>query len=320
MSSPPFTQKPYSIDVEREIYQKWLQKCQEESNINRAQNEQKIIDTINDERNLLYRLGNMPDARTPIPSKFNMEYMPSSPKDVSQNNSNRSQSAYPPTVKGTNHSLYTLDGYPRGNYKGFYDNVTNGYGIRRSATEITSSEAYDKVNNPTYDEYKEKQREFLNFNQHTIDDNLRYKGYLFNEKKRLNEIRLQESQRLKELEYQEKMNENESKKVYKDLLDNQLKVKIPSKLGYEYYNNDINSKAVKFKNPQLYTFLPENSFMNRNKLVEINPYSLKQNELGNSMLIHNPIINPVFDYKYNKYLFPRDKSPFQNAAQSALHN
>ncbi|MCQ2818524.1 MAG: hypothetical protein MJ252_14745 [archaeon] len=317
MSASPYLKKPYSLDIEKEIYQKWLQKCQEQTNLSRAQNEQKIVDKINYDRDLLHRLGNMPDARTPIPSKF-MEYMPSS-KDIPKSTTNRSFSAFPSNSNGNSHDLYTLDGYPRGNYKKFYEGNTNGYGIRRNATEITSNEMYDKINNETYDEYKEKQKEFLHFNQNTIDDNIRYKDYLFNEKKRMNDIRLQENQRLKELEYQEKMNENESKKVYRDILDNQLKVKIPSKLGNDYYNKNINDYAIKFRNPQLYTFVPENSFMNRNKLVEINPYSLKQGDLGGSMLPHNPIINPVFDYKYNKYLFPQNKSPFQSVAESTLN-
>ena len=35
----------------------------------------------------------------------------------------------------------------------------------------------------------------------------------------------------------------------------------------------------KFNNPSLYLTTPENSFMNRNKLVEINPYSMKKMEL-----------------------------------------
>lgn len=46
--------------------------------------------------------------------------------------------------------------------------------------------------------------------------------------------------------------------------------------------------------------------MNRNKLVEINPYSMKKMELGDSNLPHNTILNPVFNYKYNKYLFPKE--------------
>lgn len=318
MSNSSYYIKPYSIDIEREIYQKWLKKCQEEASFNRAQDEQKIIDKINDDRNLLNRLENMPDSRTPIPSKFNLEYMPSSQNDIPKYN-HPVYSANPGSIRSSSHDLYTLDGFPRGNYKEFYSNL-NGYGIRRNATDVTNNEIYDKINNTTYDEYKEKQKEFLHYNQGIINDNNRYKDYLFNEKKKLNEQRLIENRRLRELEQQEKMNENESKKVYRDILDNQLKVKIPSKLGKDYYNPDINKRTINFRHPQLYAFVPENSFMNKNKLVEINPYSLKQNELGQSMLVHNPIINPVFDYKYNKYLFPRDKSTLLSAGEKALMN
>ena len=183
--------------------------------------------------------------------------------------------------------------------------------ISRGSTDVTNSSVYDKVNNLSYDEYKEKQKEFLNFNQNTINDNQRYKDYVLNEKKRINEERLKEMQRLKEIEYQERLFENEKKKIYKNLLDDQLKVKIPSKLGQEYYSPQLKDSAVRFSNPQLYLTTPENSFMNRNKLVEINPYSLKQFELGNTSLEHNPTLNPVFNYKYNKYLFPQTESSLQ---------
>ena len=52
-------------------------------------------------------------------------------------------------------------------------------------------------------------------------------------------------------------------------------------------------------------------YLGGNKLDEINPYSLKQSELGNTSLEHNPILNPVFNYKYNKYLFPQTESSLQ---------
>ena len=45
-------------------------------------------------------------------------------------------------------------------------------------------------------------------------------------------------------------------------------------------NNNFNDKAEKLQNPQLYLNTPKLNFINRNKLVEINPYSMKQGELG----------------------------------------
>ena len=294
---------PYSEETEREIYQKWLKKCQEESIMNRQQKEQNIFRKIQSDRDLLYRLGNIPPVET---NKLaSPEYMPR------QLPVSKSVGIFPSSEDKYTH--YTIDGFPRRNFKEFYvqPNKMNGYGISRGSTDVTNSSVYDKVNNLSYDEYKEKQKEFLNFNQHTINDNQRYKDYVLNEKKRINEERIKEMQRLKELEYQERLFENEKKKIYKNLLDDQLKVKIPSKLGQEYYNPQIKDSAVRFCNPQLYLTTPENSFMNRNKLVEINPYSLKQSELGNTSLEHNPILNPVFNYKYNKYLFPQTESSLQ---------
>ena len=35
------------------------------------------------------------------------------------------------------------------------------------------------MNNGTYDEYKAKQQEFLNFNVNKANDNIRYKDYIF---------------------------------------------------------------------------------------------------------------------------------------------
>ena len=136
----------------------------------------------------------------------------------------------------------------------------------------------------------------------------------------MGEERMKENERIRQLEYEEKLYEDEKKRVYKNLLDNQVKVKIPSKIGSLFYSNDFKDNVVKFNNPSLYLTTPENSFMNRNKLVEINPYSMKKGELGNSALEHNPILNPVFNYKYNKYLFPRANSSlsFKSIGQNVL--
>ena len=136
----------------------------------------------------------------------------------------------------------------------------------------------------------------------------------------MGEERMKENERIRQLEYEEKLYEDEKKKVYKNLLDNQVKVKIPSKIGSLYYSHDFKDNVVKFHDPSLYLNTPENGFMNRNKLVEINPYSMKKGELGNSDLEHNPILNPVFNYKYNKYLFPRNNNlnTFQKIGENVL--
>ena len=121
------------------------------------------------------------------------------------------------------------------------------------------------------------------------------------------EKRIEESQRLSQLEKQEKFFENERKKLYKDYLDRQVHQQIPIKLSMENYdeNNIINSQTS-FKNMQLYDTVPHYSTINKSKFVEVNPYCSKNYDLGRSNLENNPILNPMFNYNYNKYLF--DKS------------
>jgi hypothetical protein len=298
--SPDITlQRQNSPEFEREIYEKWLKKCKEDANYSRQASEQNNFDRIKFEREVLNRVGNIPD---PEKTKLYTPYM--QPNSDGKNNYYNSPQGKKREFENE-YDLYTLDGFPRHNYAQFYE---NGYGIKRGGSDITNLLKYERMNNGTYDEYKAKQQEFLNFNVNKANDNIRYKDYILSEKKKMGEERLKENERIRQLELEERLYEDEKKRVYKNLLDNQVKVKIPSKIGGLYYSNDFKDNAIKFKNPSLYLTTPQNNFINRNKLVEINPYSMKKMELGDSDLNHNTILNPVFNYKYNKYLFPKENS------------
>ena len=302
-NSPNITQqRQNSPEHEREIYEKWLKKCQEDANYSRQASEQNNFNRIKFGREVLQRVGQIPD---PEKTKLYTPYMNySTDGNNIQNLKNKNNYKRDLRLENENeYELYTIDGFPRKNFLKFYE---NGYGISRGATDITNLEKYDKINNDTYDEYRAKQQEILNYNIGKANDNIRYKDYILSEKKKMVEERLKENERIKKLEMEERLYEDEKKKVYKNLLDNQVKVKIPSKIGSLYYSHDFTDTAVKFKEPALYLTTPQNNFMNRNKLVEINPYSMKNMELGNSNLPHNTILNPVFNYKYNKYLFPKE--------------
>ena len=299
-------QRATSPEFEREIYEKWLKKCQEDASYNRMASEQNNFARLKFGREVLNRVGQIPD---PEYAKLYTPYMQGGDGAQEKKVSAYEQNIYNRRKNENEYDLYTLDGYPRHNYAKFYKNFNqNGYGIRRGSTDITNLAKFEKINNGTYDEYKAKQQEILNFNVNKANDNLRYKDYILGEKKRMGEERMKENERIKALLEEERLYEEEKKRVYKNLLDNQVKVKIPSKIGSLFYSENFKDNVVKFNNPSLYLTTPENSFMNRNKLVEINPYSLKNNELGDTNLEHNPILNPVFNYKYNKYLFPRVNS------------
>ena len=69
-------------------------------------------------------------------------------------------------------------GFQRHNYAHFYEKNMNGYGIKRGSTDITNLEKFERIINGTYDEYKAKQQEILNFNVNKAQDNLRYRDYI----------------------------------------------------------------------------------------------------------------------------------------------
>ena len=308
--SPQLTQQRISSpEFERLIYEKWLKKCQEDASYNRKASELNNFARIKFGREVLNRTGQVPN---PEYAKLYTPYMQGEKGKNFDDISAYEQNIYQRRNNENEYDMYTLDGYPRHNYAKLYqknqNTKINGYGVSRGSTDITNLAKFERINNGTYDEYKAKQQEILNFNMNKANDNLRYKDYILGEKKRMGEERLKENERIKALEHEERIYEEEKKRVYKNLLDNQVKVKIPSKIGSLFYSENFKDNVVKFNNPSLYLTTPENSFMNRNKLVEINPYSLKKHELGGSDLEHNPILNPVFNYKYNKYLFPRVNS------------
>ena len=319
-NSPNITQQRLnSPEREREIYEKWLKKCQEDANYSRQASEQNNFERIKFGREVLNRIGQIPD---PEKTKLYTPYMQNSTdekniRNLKNNSKSLNKNRNLKLDENEEYDTYTIDGFPRKNFLKLYE---NGYGISRGASDITNLERYDKLNNDTYDEYRAKQQEILNYNLIKANDNIRYKDYILTEKKKMGEERLKEIERIKKLEMEERLYEDEKKKVYKNLLDNQVKVKIPSKIGSLYYSHDFTDTAVKFKEPALYLTTPQNNFMNRNKLVEINPYSMKKMELGNSNLPHNTILNPVFNYKYNKYLFPKQNryNMFQDVGQNLV--
>ena len=54
-------QRQNSPEHEREIYEKWLKKCQEDASYSRQASEQNNFDRIKFEREVLNRVGNAPD-------------------------------------------------------------------------------------------------------------------------------------------------------------------------------------------------------------------------------------------------------------------
>ena len=156
-----------------------------------------------------------------------------------------------------------------------------------------------------YGAYKDVFKQYDNYNKVLAEQNLRHKDYM-NKQRTLEELkRIEEREKIYNYEKQEKTYEDERKKEYKEYLDRQIQEQFPIKLWKENYNeNNFNENNQFFRNKNLYTSAPNFSLIKKSNYVEVNPYNAKKYDLGNTNLRYNTILNPMFNYNYNKYLFP----------------
>ncbi len=191
----------------------------------------------------------------------------------------------------------------------FRDDINNE-AIKDNTNEVNKNRTFNEHNiineyNNSYNKYKNLYRQYDEYNRALVQQNIRKKEFMNKQREIQEEKRIEESEKLSQLKQQEKYLENEKKKLYKNFLDMQVNEQIPIKLSKENFeqNNLINSQNNNFHNSKLYDSVPQYSAINKSRFVEVNPYCLKNYDLGKSNLESNPILNPMFNYNYNKYLF-----------------
>ena len=181
--------------------------------------------------------------------------------------------------------------------------------IKQNLEEINKNQtmfnqSMNTIEDATYNKYKKLYKEYEDYNRSLAKKNLRRKEIMNKQRALQEEQRIKESQRLTQLKQEEKFYENEKKKLYKNFLDMQVNEQIPIKLSKEnFYQNNNKEDNIYFRNSNLYDLMPQYSTINNNRFVEVNPYCIKNYDLGKSNLENNPILNPMFNYGYNKYLF-----------------
>ena len=185
----------------------------------------------------------------------------------------------------------------------FRESINNNLNeVNKNQTIISQNK--NNIENSSYNKYKNLYKEYDDYNRLLVENNLRKKEMMNKQRALQEEKRIKENERLTQLKQEEKYYENEKKKLYRNFLDIQVNEQIPIKLSKEnYYQNDINNSKNSFHNSNLYETIPQYSTINKNKFVEVNPYCVKNYDLGKSNLDNNPILNPMFNYGYNKYLF-----------------
>lgn len=160
----------------------------------------------------------------------------------------------------------------------------------------------NNIENISYNKYKNLYKEYDDYNRLLVEKHLRNKEMMNKQRALQEEKRIKENERLSQLKQEEKYYENEKKKLYRNFLDMQVNEQIPIKLSKEnFYQNHLDNSNNSFHNSNLYETIPQ--YSNKNKFVEVNPYCVKNYDLGKSNLDNNPILNPMFNYGYNKYLF-----------------
>lgn len=195
-------------------------------------------------------------------------------------------------------------------------------------------------------------KRFDNYNKEQINDRLKTRENQLYEKKIMNYDRLKELERLQQLEMEDRLQKGNKQKMYKELLDDQAKFKEDIGVNIsasqtpviEGRNNNLNRSAIMNhptgRNHVNYSedFPANNGFQtgtnlnvnlnnsyNFTRKPEINPNPCKSiyilnllkdkfrnYDLGYTILEHNTILNPVHNYKYNRYLYMNNNDSTTN--------
>ena len=153
-------------------------------------------------------------------------------------------------------------------------------------------------------DYLKKNVEIQNENKKISEEkNTMKKNIMFNSRLKEREEIKMENNYFNNIAEQNLIGEKESKILYKNLLDQQIKNNITDKLKNENltYNDIIQNRNYLYGNG----LVTERKFLNKNNFVDVNPYSHRNYFLGNSSLKNDVIINPQIIFKHNKYIFPQ---------------
>lgn len=141
---------------------------------------------------------------------------------------------------------------------------------KRESTSVTDGSVFDKYNNKDYADYKDKQKEYLNYNLYLSKSKEYSKERLYDQRREIGGQMAVERNIYSDYEREARNQQNERKQLYKNTLDEQRQYQIPSKLANEKYT--VSSAVC---NPQFNHFYdqspPNQTFLNHNKYVEVNP-------------------------------------------------
>ena len=181
-------------------------------------------------------------------------------------------------------------------------------GGRREGTDVTNNAYFDHYYNITYPSYKEINKQYEDYNKSLVAQNQAFKNEMALRRKEQEEIRRLERERLSKMQQLQKMYDDDLKRQYRQYLDQQVVQQLPRKLMDEGYTKEALAEGTPmFQNEYLYVNAPDYNLINKSKFVEVNPYNPKKYDLGETILQNNTILNPAFNYRYNRYIVPLNK-------------
>ena len=138
--------------------------------------------------------------------------------------------------------------------------------------------------------------------------NLKFREQMNARRKFQEELRKIERDKVSQMQYLKRMYDNDMKRQYKQYLDHQIVNQLPRKLYDEGYSqNSLINNSNLYNNDNSNNASNDFNVINKSKFVEVNPYCAKKYDLGKSSIENNPLINPSFNYRYNKYIVPLKK-------------
>lgn len=164
-------------------------------------------------------------------------------------------------------------------------------------TDITDNSINYRQNNQEYYTYKNAYKNYGDYNRQEIEKN-------FNVNKR---IKIEEREKLKEERHIEsEKNNKDNNLLYQKKIEMQRDYK--KYLDSQIIDKNLKMKEEKFpkekeKTASPYLTIEDQMIIKNNPDVLVKAYTTKKPDLGNSILPHNVLINPIPNYQNNKYIF-----------------
>jgi hypothetical protein len=181
--------------------------------------------------------------------------------------------------------------------------------VHSQRTDVTNIDHFSRRQNINYYDYVNAKKKYLNYNKEVIETKEKQKITGFENKKKNGEELTNDLE--KNIKYEEALRNYhlEQQRSYQNILENQIQ----EKENMHKRGRSFNGLQENIGNYAHYNNITSNK-MNNNSFSMM----VRDPSLGESFIEHNTILNPVPNFKHNKYLY-RDISSLKLAGNSIIY-